>query len=551
MKLRPQPSERLPVSKAEWAKLREESRQSLPEQLRGKSLPEVLLSYQQRLLATTAAYQVTVVEKSRRTGYTWAVAADAVLHSSASKPAGGMDCFYIGYNLEMAREFIDTCAMWAKAFAPAASSVEEFLFKDGDTEKAADRSIQAFRITFASGFEIVALSSRPRSLRGRQGYVIIDEAAFHDDLPGLLKAALALLMWGGKVLVISTHDGAENPFNQLIEEIRKGRKPYALISLDFDQALQEGLFQRICLVTGKQWSADKEAEWRDSIVAFYGDDADEELYVIPAQGGGAYLPAHLLDRASVEGIPVLRWQMPNDFTLASDSTREFETNRFIDEHIKPALLDAIKANPPARSALGMDVARKGDLSVILPGLVLMNRKLRPALILEMRNIPFDCQRRVLYWLIENLPRLGKAAIDGTGLGYQLAEEAQQKFGETVERVNFSTEFYKANMPKFRAGFEDDLIQIPRDEPIYRDHRAIRVVNGVPSIIREAARKGKGEDSKGGEAAKGQRHGDGAVANFLAHYASSQEPILIDFQSGAPRESYSGFAADGLDLTGWQ
>ena len=33
---------------------------------------------------------------------------DAALTSAAGASAGGMDCFYIGYNLEMAREFIDT-----------------------------------------------------------------------------------------------------------------------------------------------------------------------------------------------------------------------------------------------------------------------------------------------------------------------------------------------------------------------------------------------------------------------------------------------------------
>ena len=89
-----------------------------------------------------------------------------------------MDTLYIGYNLDMAREFIDCCAMWAKAFDDGAddAGVAEFLFDDGPTRRS-----QAFRIRFASGFEIVALASRPRSLRGRQGYVIIDEAAFHED----------------------------------------------------------------------------------------------------------------------------------------------------------------------------------------------------------------------------------------------------------------------------------------------------------------------------------------------------------------------------------
>ena len=99
-----------------------------------------------------------------------------------------------------------------------------------------------------------SLSSAPRGLRGKQGVVIIDEAAFVDQLAELLKAALAFLMWGGQVVVCSTHDGAENPFNQAIQDILSGRSKYALRRSDFDQALNEGLYQRIALVTGKTWT---------------------------------------------------------------------------------------------------------------------------------------------------------------------------------------------------------------------------------------------------------------------------------------------------------
>ena len=47
-----------------------------------------------------------------------------------------MDSFYIGYNLDMAREFIDVCAMWARSFSFAVleGGVEEFLFDDGDDD---------------------------------------------------------------------------------------------------------------------------------------------------------------------------------------------------------------------------------------------------------------------------------------------------------------------------------------------------------------------------------------------------------------------------------
>lgn len=59
------------LSQKEWAALRREAMQEMPAWCIGKELPAVLLPYQQELLATTAANQVTFVQKSRRTGYTW------------------------------------------------------------------------------------------------------------------------------------------------------------------------------------------------------------------------------------------------------------------------------------------------------------------------------------------------------------------------------------------------------------------------------------------------------------------------------------------------
>ena len=88
----------------------------------------------------------------------------------------------------MAIEFIDACAMWAKAFNRAASEIEEEILQDED------KDILTFNIRFNSGFKIQALSSRPSNLRGRQGNVTIDEAAFHEHLAEVLKAALALTM---------------------------------------------------------------------------------------------------------------------------------------------------------------------------------------------------------------------------------------------------------------------------------------------------------------------------------------------------------------------
>ena len=522
-----------PITRSAWAKLRRDAELAFPEQLAGKPLPEVLLPYQQRLLETTATHEVIFVEKSRRTGYTWAVGADAVLTSASARTAGGMDCLYIGYNLDMAREFIGTCAMWAKAFKEAAGEVEEFLFRDGADDRGADRSIQAFRISFASGFEIVALASRPRSLRGRQGYVIIDEAAFHDDFDGLLKAALALLIWGGKVLVISTHDGDTNPFAIQIEEIKKGRKPYALITLDFDQALQDGLYQRICLVTGKAWSAEAEAQWREGIIGFYGEGADEELFVIPTTGSGTYIPSVLIERQMKPGIPVVRWECGAGFLELPDILREAEAREFCERELKPLLATL---DPKLRSFFGEDFAMTGDLSVFWPIQLQYNMVRRPPFTVELRRVPYAQQRQILWYILDRLPRFVAGAMDASGNGAPLAQETATKYGlERIAQIKISEGWYRQTGLKFKAAFEDGLTELPRDDEIFLDHRSIKLVRGVAHVQRQVVGSGKGEDAARGKAGK-QRHGDSAIAHWMAYVASLIDVGEIDYTPAFPRQT---------------
>ena len=194
--------------------------------------PHVFLPYQQKWADDKS--QVKVMEKSRRIGLSWAEAGDDTLFASE---AAGSDVWYIGYNKEMAEEFINDCAKWALLYDDAAGAVEEEVVKDKD------KDILTFRIRFSSGHKIVALSSRPSNLRGKQGRVVIDEAAFHDDLKELIKAAIALLIWGGEVRIISTHDGVDNPFNELVQDIHAGRKPYSPHRVTLDDALAQGFLQ--------------------------------------------------------------------------------------------------------------------------------------------------------------------------------------------------------------------------------------------------------------------------------------------------------------------
>lgn len=491
----------------------------LPEQLDASGgLPSVLLGYQARLLQSTAIHQFVVCEKSRRIGMTWAVGADAVLTAGAQKAAGGMDAMYIGFNMDMAREFIDTCAMWAKSFLPASQAVDEFLFVDQD-DNGETKYIQAFRLKFASGFDIVALTSKPRSLRGRQGYVIFDEAAFHDELDEMLKAAMALLMWGGKVLVISTHDGVDNAFNRLIHDIRSGKRGGEVIRVTLDDAMADGLYERIALVTGKEATPEARNAWREGIVDFYADGADEELFCVPAAGSGAYLSSAAVAACMSPDHYIARLTCPPGFELRPAAERKAFIDRFIQDEIAPHLS---RLDLDLRTALGEDFGRSSDLTVLAVGQEKSDLSVVVPLMVELKNMPIEQQFQVIKYIISGCKRFVGAKFDATGNGLGLAEKAQEKFGyQVIDAVKLSQSYYLENAPLVKRHFEEQTIDLPQDSDVKDDMRAIKLVRGIPTIP-EARKKG--------------RHGDSFVALML---------LLAALDSTCQPASYARVPRGGL------
>ena len=120
----------------------------------------MLLPYQQRWFCDES--QVKVIEKSRRVGISWASACKHVFVAAEGKS----DAWYVGYSEDQGEEFIRDVADWAKAVHGAAvSEVQRFVLEDVDPETGNTKAIKAFRVDFASGCKVTALSSRPRNLR--------------------------------------------------------------------------------------------------------------------------------------------------------------------------------------------------------------------------------------------------------------------------------------------------------------------------------------------------------------------------------------------------
>ena len=336
-------------------------------------LPDLLLPYQQETVRLAYEHQFLVVEKSRRIGLSYGMSPFANLIAGAAQ--GAQNVYYVGYNLDMAREFIGYCSDFAKAFdnvrveLPNAGAVAAMVTRDehgtyrdsaGGVLDAADgdfarenvvlagrggylirgdasKTVKAFRIDFPSGKSVVALPSSPRSVRGKQGVFIIDEAAFHDNLEELIKAVLAALMWGGRVIVISTHDGTDNYFNTLIEDIRAGKRAGHVERITLADAIGAGLYRRICLVQGKDWSAEAETDWETTLRKTYGDAAEEELDVIPARGSGIYLARATIIEAMRKDLPVVRMRCPDGFERNSDEYRRDWIAEFLEVEVKPWL----------------------------------------------------------------------------------------------------------------------------------------------------------------------------------------------------------------------
>ena len=433
-----------------------------------------LLDYQSRWVAETEP--VAVCEKSRRIGISWATALMAVRQVTPDdRPA---NVYYQSYAKDMTSGFIADCRDWAEWYQKVSAEIEQESFREDG------RDFQVYRIRATTGKEISAMTSSPRGFRskGRPGdFGIIDEAAFVDDLGAVLKALTAFRILGGQIRIISTHNGEGSQFATLVKDIREGIRPGVVHTTTFRDALDQGLYRRICSLTGESWSPDREQDWEQRIRAEYGDDAAEELDCVPASGAGHWLAWPLLHAA---------------------------------EHADAGNPDLFF--PRNTAYIGVDVARRRDLWVAvvleLVGDVLWVRELVSA-----RNITFAEQDFILDGLVDRY-RPVRIKMDQTGMGEKPVEDARMRYGSMrVEGVLMSGPRRLDVATCLRELFEDGRIRIPQgDRELMRDLRSVRTEEAPGGGVRLLAPRTK-DDSGDGE---GKTHADRFWALALASAAAA-------------------------------
>lgn len=216
--------------------------------------------------------QVLIADKGRQTGFSRTTSLKAVFECLK-----GQNVYYTSFNKDTTENFIRYCTQAAQSL--------NLIFKHRVSKEVVNSDgCLVHRLKLNNNCSITALAGNAVNLRDKAGIIIIDEAAFRDNLEQIMDAASAILIWGGKLWIFSTHFGVDNYFNYLLTEAQN--RGYSQHSIPFKKAVREGIFKRICLKLGKVWSEENEREWVSEIYKKYGVGADQELDCIPSEDAG-------------------------------------------------------------------------------------------------------------------------------------------------------------------------------------------------------------------------------------------------------------------------
>lgn len=403
------------------------------------------MPYQADVIHDTAS--LVIVEKGRQIGLSYGVSYKAV-RLAAPKNAK-LDVFVMSRDEMQSKLFLLYCKRWARVLNFAAEDLGEQVINR-------DKDISAHVLRFANGLCIYCVSSNPDAIVGKSGHVILDEFALNKEQRTLYAVAKPVIQWGGTLTIISTHRGVGTVFNELIKDIKeRGNKMgWSLHTIPIQRAVEEGIVEKINAATGKEESrADFLARLERECIDL--EQWQQEYCCIPADESQAFITYAMISACE----------------QAETTHREF------------AYLKA--CGNPVR--LGFDVARTTHLSVIdveeKVGDVFVER-----MRIEMRNKTYSDQEAEFDRLM-TLPDV-IAAIDATGLGGQLAENAVKRHGPyRVLPVKFTLQSKSDLAYPLRSAHEDRALRYPKDELLRNDLRGIKkelLPGGGERFVGEAA-----------------------------------------------------------------
>lgn len=412
--------------------------------------------------------KVKLAAKSRRIGFTWVQSFEDVRDALTLKIRNKVcDIWFTSADLSAAKEYINYCKYWAKALNAGLEDLGEIVIDE-------DKDIKVLSLEFKNGARINAISSNPSAFRSKGGKVVVDEFAFHKNPNELWKAAKPVITWGYPLRIISSLNGTNNLFYKFIQLIKQGKLKWSLHEIDIFRAVKDGLVDKIY---DRKTTEKERKEWLEELKESCGDD--------------------------------VTWQQ--EFCcVAIDEASAFITFQEINNCCEDTLLTDLSAVKD-ELYLGFDIARKKDLSVISvfekKGSVFYLRQL-----FELENVQFSEQKGILFNLMKN-EKVRRLCLDATGIGMQMAEDAQLEFGKfRVEAITFSNKTKEELAYKLYYAFQDRNIRFPNEERIKDDIHSVRRIPTATGAIRFEADRSETDG-----------HADRFWSFALAIFAGTNEP----------------------------
>ncbi len=376
----------------------------------------ILLPYQKTALRGVESKRFSVLMWARQTGKSFLVSYYAIKRCIE---LSGHRVVVISPSERQSKELLDKVKRHVLALKLA--GVEFF----EDTE------VFQLEARFPNGSKIVALPSKPETVRGFTGDVIMDETAFFDKGFEVYQAVFPTITRSGnyKLVAISTPRTKKDLFYHLWHIAQQDTQNWFSYKLTIYDAVKNGLN-----IDPEELKAGirNELAWRSEYLCEFIDDED------------VLLPYEVIQSCEEDGVEV------SDLRLLRGDIYT-----------------------------GIDIGRRKDLTVISIleklGSVFYLRRLE-----VLQGLPFSEQLRIIDHIASFSRRV---AIDETGIGMQMAEELQKRWGEVkVQRVYFTAKVKEELAERLKAVFVDKLIRIPPDNDLREDlHSVKRVITDKGNI----------------------------------------------------------------------
>lgn len=377
-----------------------------------------------------------LAEKSRRVGFTYATSYRAFKKCLVRRR---FTQWVSSRDLLTAKEFVtDYLARWCAL----GNVVARGLAGDNVQVFGAD-DLKAFVVEFPmTGSRVVSLSSTPEVFAGKGGDILLDELDLHKDPGRVYDMARPCTTWGGQLEAISAYavDGSPaSVFAKLCADARGTNPMHAsLHRVTLDDAIAAGFVECVNRVTGQNWT--REAFRAHIRAGCRTESAFQSQYMCnPQDEGGALLGYDLIASCEVD----------------------YKT-------LEATIAASLKA---ARYFLGIDVARRKDLTCMWLA-ALIGDILWTAQVKTMSKALFRHQYAAAVALMDGY-KVRRCCVDATGIGAQLGEDLQIKYGHRVEPIQMT---HGAQMDigiGLLPAFQDRTVRIPSDQTIREGLHKVR------------------------------------------------------------------------------